>query len=148
VILWRISAYAELNGIGGLRVSGRWHQAGRPVVYAAASPAGAMLEVLVHLEIDPEDFPSTMQLLRIEIPEPVSHAPMPSPAAGWSNDQALTRSIGNPFLDAGEALLLPAPSAIHPSTVNYLFNPLHPDAKRATVQIEQFTPDARLFYGY
>ena len=55
MILWRISAYADLSGTGGLRVSGRWHQAGRPVVYAATSPPGAMLEVLVHLEIDPED---------------------------------------------------------------------------------------------
>ena len=82
MILWRISAYADLSGTGGLRVSGRWHQAGRPVVYAATSPPGAMLEVLVHLEIDPEDFPTTMRLLRIELPDTVSRhsCPLCSPA--------------------------------------------------------------------
>jgi RES domain-containing protein len=145
VILWRISSYADLSGTGGLRVSGRWHQAGRPVVYAAASPPGAMLEVLVHLEIDPEDFPTTLQLLRIEVPDSATQAPMPALPAGWSTTPGLTRGIGNQFLDECNALLLPVASAIIPSTVNYLFNPRHPEAQTATVQVEQFTPDSRLF---
>jgi len=145
VILWRISSYADLSGTGGLRVSGRWHHAGRPVVYTATSPPGAMLEVLVHLEIDPEDFPATMQLLRIEVPDSVSQVQMPTLPPGWSADTDLTRGIGNQFLDECNALLLPVPSAIIPSTVNYLFNPRHPEAQSATIQVELFTPDSRLF---
>lgn len=144
MILWRISAYADLKGIGGLRVSGRWHQAGRPVVYTATSPAGAMLEVLVHLEIDPEDLPSTMQLLRIELPDSVSQAPMPELPPGWNVDTGLTQGIGNLFLDGNQALLLPVPSAILPSTTNVLLNPQHPDAGLAQVTIENFRPDSRL----
>lgn len=128
-----------------MRVSGRWHQAGRPVVYTATSPPGAMLEVLVHLEIDPEDFPTTMQLIRIEIPDSVTQAPMPALQAGWSTDIELTRGIGNHFLDECNELLLPVPSAIIPSTVNYLFNPRHPEARGAIIQVEHFTPDTRLF---
>jgi RES domain-containing protein len=104
-----------------------------------------MLEVLVHLEIDPEDFPATMQLLRIEVPDSVSQAQMPTLPAGWSAETELTRGIGNQFLDECNALLLPVPSAIIPSTVNYLFNPRHPEAQSATIQVELFTPDSRLF---
>ncbi|WP_425439586.1 hypothetical protein [Pseudomonas segetis] len=37
------------------------------------------------------------------------------------------------------------PSAIIPSTVNYLFNPRHPEAQSATIHIELFTPGSRLF---
>ncbi|MBF4213241.1 RES domain-containing protein, partial [Pseudomonas donghuensis] len=43
------------------------------------------------------------------------------------------------------ALLLPVPSAIMPSTINYLFNPRHAQAQRAKIQVEDFTPDSRLF---
>jgi len=145
VILWRISAYADLSGTGGLRVSGRWHQAGRPVVYAATSPPGAMLEVLVHLEIDPEDFPTTLRLIRIELPDTVSQARLPTLQPGWSAQPELTRALGNRFLDDCSALLLPVPSAIMPSTTNYLFNPRHPQAQSAKIQVEDFTPDSRLF---
>ncbi|WP_155836914.1 RES family NAD+ phosphorylase, partial [Paraburkholderia mimosarum] len=40
---WRISNYADLRGIGGLRASGRWHYRGQPVVYLAENPALALL---------------------------------------------------------------------------------------------------------
>ena len=104
-----------------------------------------MLEVLVHLEIDPEDFPDTMQLLRIELPDSVSFASAPELPPGWSAETAMTREIGNRFLDEASSLLLAVPSAIIPSTVNYLFNPRHPEASLASVQVELFTPDSRLF---
>ena len=42
MILWRISRHRDLSGEGGLRAAGRWHEAGRPVVYLAESPAAAM----------------------------------------------------------------------------------------------------------
>ena len=38
-----------LSGRGGLEADGRWHTAGRPVVYLASSEALAVLEVRVHL---------------------------------------------------------------------------------------------------
>ncbi len=145
MILWRISAYADLSGTGGLRVSGRWHQAGRPVVYAATTPAGARLEVLVRQGIDPQDLPPTMRLLRIELPDTVSQAQLPPLQPGWSTQTELTRGLGNRFLDDCSALLLPVPSAIMPRTTNYLFNPRHPQAHSARLEVEDFTPDSRLF---
>ncbi|AJE23921.1 RES family NAD+ phosphorylase [Azotobacter chroococcum] len=144
MILWRISAYADLSGIGGLRASGRWHHLGRPVVYAADSPAGAMLEVLVHLEIDPEDFPTTLQLIRVELPDLVSRAELPPLPEHWKSDPEVTRAMGDRFLDGRSALLLPVPSAIIPCTTNYLFNPAHPEASGASIQAEKFPLDSRL----
>jgi RES domain-containing protein len=47
MVLWRISRHRDLDGLGRLRASGRWHERGLPVVYFAESPAGALLEVFV-----------------------------------------------------------------------------------------------------
>jgi RES domain-containing protein len=55
VILWRISDHATLDGGGGVSLSGRWHTAGRRIVYCAPNPATALLEVLVHTEISFDD---------------------------------------------------------------------------------------------
>ncbi|WP_244609078.1 RES family NAD+ phosphorylase [Bradyrhizobium sp. SUTN9-2] len=67
--IWRISNFDDLSGIGGLKADGRWHDRGRHVVYAADHPASALLEVMVHLEIDVEDLPTSYQLLRIDVPD-------------------------------------------------------------------------------
>jgi RES domain-containing protein len=144
LILWRISAFADLSGRGGFLAGGRWHTVGNPVVYLAGTPSGALLEVLVHLEIDQEDFPDSLQLLRVEIPDELEPAAMPVLQKGWQVDAMITRSIGDAFLRANAALLLPVPSAIMPHSTNYLFNPLHPDAGHATVTAEVFSLDARL----
>jgi len=69
VRLWRISNYSDLSGPGGLKASGRWHEKGRHVVYTSDHPASALLEAMVHLEIDFEDLPDTYQLLEIDVPD-------------------------------------------------------------------------------
>lgn len=144
MIFWRISSYADLTGRGGVIAGGRWHTAGRPVVYLAGTPAGAMLEILVHLEIDQEDLPETFQLLKVEVPDDVSIAPTPKMKSHWEADLHLTRRLGDTFLVQCPALLLPVPSAIMPHTVNYLFNPLHPGAAKAVINAEPFNLDHRL----
>ena len=65
--LWRISNHADLNGLGGLHASGRWHSQGREVVYLAESPAGALLEALVHFDLAPEDAPQAFTLLEVAV---------------------------------------------------------------------------------
>ncbi|NWB46180.1 RES family NAD+ phosphorylase [Pseudomonas gingeri] len=144
MIFWRISAFADLTGRGGVLASGRWHTAGRPVVYLAGTPAGAMLEILVHLEVDQEDFPETLQLLKVEIVGNASIAAPPSLNADWADDPRHTKGLGDAFLKSTMALLLPVPSAIMPHTQNYLFNPLHTDATKAVVTRETFKLDNRL----
>ena len=43
----------------------------------------------------------------------------------WPKSEAMTRSLGDNWLRAANALLLRVPSAIMPQTWNVLINPLH-----------------------
>ena len=74
--LWRTSNHASLSGDGGLYASGRWHLRGRRVVYLADHPASALVEIMVHLEIDAEDLPTHYQLLGVEVPNDVNVTPL------------------------------------------------------------------------
>ncbi len=49
--VWRISEFPAPDGKGGELYSAKWNTRGRPVAYLTASPPGALLEVLVHLEL-------------------------------------------------------------------------------------------------
>ena len=69
MFLWRISNHLSLTGDGALRTPGRWHTRGRRVVYCAQDPAAALLEILVHFEIDILDLPVRYRLLKIEAPD-------------------------------------------------------------------------------
>jgi len=131
VILWRVSNYASLDGLGGLYVSGRWHTRGRPVVYCTENPATALLETLVHLEIDAEDRPERFQILKIEGPETLSRKRVKSSKLpdGWANDPALTQSVGDEWLVENRSLLLEVPSVLVPETWNVLVNPRHGQAE-------------------
>jgi RES domain-containing protein len=132
--LWRISNHRSLNGEGGLRFSARWHTAGRPVVYLAASPAGAMVEVLVHLELQEDELPSSYTLLGVEAPKDLATEEIRiSGREDWKVDLGLTRRLGDEWLKGGKTALARVPSAILPNTFNYLLNPLHRDAKQLRI---------------
>lgn len=132
--LWRISNFRSLNGEGGLRYSARWHTAGRPIVYLAASPAGAMIEVLVHLELDEDDLPPSYTLLHVEAPSSLAIEDLHvGKRDDWKTDLPLSRSIGDAWLKGAKTALARVPSVILPDTFNYLLNPLHPDAKRIKI---------------
>ena len=144
MVFWRISAFPDLSGRGGMLASGRWHRAGCPVVYLADTPAGAMLEVLVHLEIDPDDFPDNLRLIRVELPDDVAKRSVSDLPDLWEDQKLLTQAIGDAWLQANESLLLTVPSAVMPHTNNFLFNPMHPDAAKANVIVETLRLDRRL----
>ena len=147
--LWRISNYADLQGIGGVRAGGRWHSRGRPVVYLAESAAGALLEVLVHLEISgPDDLPDSYRLLTIDVDDSVVPAACPPLPADWPIRESVTRGVGDDWLASATSALLRVPSAIVPDVHNVLLNPLHPDAGKATIAAVRTVPfDRRLFHG-
>lgn len=144
---WRISTFPDLTGRGGLLANGRWHHAGRPVVYLADSPASAMLEVLVHLEIDAEDIPDNLRLLRIETANDVHIEQIANLPDQWEERIEYTRALGDTWLAENHSLLLQVPSAIMPHTANFLFNPLHPQAQQATLSVETLRLDRRLLKG-
>jgi RES domain-containing protein len=130
MVLWRISNYPTLDGRGGLETSARWHTQGQPIVYLAESVAGALLEVLVHLELGPVRLPRSYRLLKVEAPDDVSIESISGAELreSWTEDETLTRSIGDEWLASKRSALLRVPSAVAPETFNVLFNTAHEDA--------------------
>ncbi len=148
MVIWRISNYASLDGVGGLLAGGRWHTKGSPVVYCTLTPSTAVLETLVHLEIDPEDRPVRFQVLRIDAPDNLSveRIDQADLRDGWMEDLASTQSIGDAWLLSRRSALLEVPSVLVPETWNVLLNPMHPQASTLRVAaVYQHAFDVRFF---
>jgi RES domain-containing protein len=131
--VWRISNYVDLSGSGGVRAGGRWHSRGKRIVYLADHPASAVLEMLVHLDRDL--LPATYRLLRVIVPETIIAEIVGAEAlaADWREHPAVTRDIGDRWLDGCSGALLQVPSVIVPRARNFLLNPAHPDAAKFVV---------------
>ena len=147
MLLWRISNHASLEGEGGLIASARWHTRGHPVLYLAETPAGALVEVLVYLELDPAHLPRSYKLLKAEAPDNISLRTIGKADLGadWTQDLLATRNLGDAWLRSRATALLRVPSAIVPETFNLLLNPRHPDAARLRIVSHRDYPwDKRL----
>jgi RES domain-containing protein len=138
--LWRISNYADLSGMGGVRFPARWHNKGHPVLYAAEHPAGALAEFLAHIDLD--DIPDSFQLLTLDVADDV-----PCPALDtqllpedWTFNIAATRAIGSKWLAGRGSLLLRVPSVLVPQAYNVLINPQHPDASQLKLVSSERVP--------
>ena len=149
MVVWRISNYLDLSGQGGLRAPARWHNAGAPIVYTASSPASALVEMLVHLELgDVDCLPDSYMLLMIEISDriPVTVLDESMLTPGWHTLVEETRTLGDAWLMECDTAILSVPGAIVPHTKNYLINPLHRDAKKIKIRSYGRYPfDSRLF---
>lgn len=146
LVLWRISNFKDLTGIGGTIVSGRWHTKGRPVVYLADSPATCVLEVLVHFEMAMGELQESFTLLRVELPDSVSVKDAREQLKpGWHEQSEVTQAMKDGWLASSESLLLRVPTAIVPENCNFIFNPLHPEARQAKLTSFEFPADKRLF---
>ena len=147
MILWRISNHASLAGNGALRASGRWHTRGRRVVYCTESPAAALLEILVHIEIDVRDLPVGYRLLKITAPHglDVEQVDTGRLVPDWPRHVETTRALGDGWLARRSSALLKVPSAVVPETMNLLLNPSHPDAARVSIaRVSDHVVDSRL----
>jgi RES domain-containing protein len=144
--LWRLTLHPSLDGEGGRLYAARWTSSGSPVVYLAASPPGALIEVLVHLELEERKLPPNYVLMRVSVPDDLSILSLRVPTGDdWKSNLALTRSIGDAWLKSKRSALARVPSAILPTTFNYLLNPLHPDAASiAIVDSQSAILDPRL----
>lgn len=143
MIVYRLAkaAFAALDGEGARLYGGRWNSPGRPMVYAAANPSLAVLEVMVHLDLPTELMPDDYQLIGIEIPDTAPTERIgQTPAA-----TAACRSVGDDFLARNAALVLLAPSVVVPQERNALINVRHPDMARVRiVSQDPFQFDPRL----
>lgn len=143
--LWRISRHRELDGLGGLRAPGRWHERGLPIVYLAETAAGALLEVCVHTAAN--DVPPSYTLLEVKVPTPISveTISVDSLPQNWSEDLQATRAVGSEWLRSSRSALLRVPSVLVPATFNVLLNPAHPDSKKITIaSVLEYPFDLRL----
>ena len=135
------TGYVGLDGEGARLYGGRWNSPGRPMIYTAASPSLALLEILVHFDLPPELIPSDYQLLAIEAPDDIAQERLEQTP---TDAEACVRA-GDDFLQRGMALSLSVASVVVPQERNLLINPRHADARRLRVlTAEPFTFDPRL----
>ena len=147
MILWRISNHLSLAGDGGLRASGRWHTRGRRIVYCAQSAAAALLETLVHFEIEIDALPNSYRLLKLVAPDDLGVERVPPEALprDWVERTDVTRAMGDAWLRRAATAFLAVPSAIVPETLNVLLNPVHRDASRLVIaRVSDHAVDRRL----
>ena len=144
MVLWRISRHRDLNGLGGLRAPGLWHERGLPVVYLVETPAGALLEVCLHTSAN---IPPNYTFLEITVAKTtgVESLDLSSLSHDWSLDLQETRTIGSEWLRSMRSALLRVPSSIVPATYNVLLNPRPEESKSILVaSVIEYPFDIRL----
>lgn len=139
--------YPIFSAEGATRVGARWNSPGNPVIYAAATFAGAILEILVHAQ--PGMVPPHQAVVEITIPDSVaietlSAAKLPR----WNApDMLASRSFGDRWLAEKRTAVVLVPSVVtqgHES--NVLINPAHKDFRRIRASAPKILDwDARLF---
>jgi len=134
--------------MGGELADGRWHTRapGRRIVYLSDNPAQCLLEMLVHLDRE-QYFPSTFQLLSVEIPD--HHVITVGTISGliqdWPQHSEHTQGIGNQWLDSAKSMAMLVPSVVMPVGWNCLLNPRVPGAAALQVSnLGRFPLDKRL----
>jgi RES domain-containing protein len=150
-LLWRISKHNDLDGLAGEKTDGRWHTAarGKRIVYLSEHPALALIEVLANLKGNPKLFPDTYQIMKVTATDTVPTETLNPKmlASGWRENIHQTRAVGDSWIAKVESALLAVPSAPSPESWNYLFNPLHFDAKDVTIEwCKWIEYDKRLFH--
>ncbi|HXR97551.1 MAG TPA: RES domain-containing protein [Terriglobales bacterium] len=133
---------------GGARlVGGRWNSPGRPVIYAAETFAGAVLEILVHSNLG--RVPKSHAVVEITIAEDVQvEAITTETVPRWdAEDQVASRSYGDRWLEERRTAVLLVPSFVTRGRErNVLLNPEHPHfARITTTDPEEVAWDQKLF---
>jgi RES domain-containing protein len=135
------------DGTGAMIHGGRWNPPGRPVIYAALTYAGALLEILAR--VGRARLPPAMRWIEIGSTRPVAVEEVEAgDVAGWpAADMAASRRYGARWLDEARSVALIVPSVVAtPHERNVVINPLHGDFRflRAT-RPRKVAWDARLF---
>jgi len=135
------------DGTGARLLGGRWNSPGRPVIYAAETYAGALLEVLVHSNLG--RVPKTHAAIEISIPNAVAVESLDGLSLpGWdAAGQVASRAFGDEWLGTKRSAVLLAPSTVlRGREHNVLINPEHPDFLRIVASEPQDVQwDSRLF---
>ncbi|HEX6038718.1 RES family NAD+ phosphorylase, partial [Longimicrobium sp.] len=126
ITAWRIckTKHPPFDGTGARLVGARWNSPGRPMIYAADSFAGAILELLAHAA-RPRTLPGAHHAFRIDVPDDLVEVADPAAIPGWDRKESpVALSLGDTWLQQrrSAALVVPAiPS--RPVGRNVLINP-------------------------
>jgi RES domain-containing protein len=125
------------QGLGSTFFDGRWHtRTGRQIVYASSSRALCQLEKRVHtggLAVKDQ------VLMRLDLPDGALLLDVNDLGLepNWAGDIALTRTLGDNWLQRGASLGLWVPSFVEPLERNLLLNPMHPQYARIELSVER-----------
>jgi RES domain-containing protein len=140
---WRLArqCFATLDGLGAYLNGGRWNRPGLPLVYCSEHLSLAVLEILVHLEVDPDGLPDEYVKIAVDIPRSIKlaridHLPI---------DLEDTVGLGSRWFESSATLGLLVPSVVIREERNLLLNPQHRDFPRLKVlDAQAFRFDPRL----
>jgi len=131
MFFWRISNYGDISGAGAAKYPGRWNTKGLEIVYAAETPALAMLEILI--QNSRATLPDTYKLLKIEAPDQMELPDIEGLKNDWQLDEHYTKIVGSRWLTEQTSTLLRVPSVIMPDSFNVLINPHHSDFNKVRI---------------
>lgn len=148
-VAWRVAKkrHTVYDGSGAMRVGGRWNSPGRPVIYAADTFAGAILELLAH-SLKPRTLPGPHHAARLDVPDGSVEVLGPDDLPGWeSKGSPEALAFGDRWLEEARSAVLVVPSVpSRPIGRILLINPRHPAAGRIRVSAPFDLPwDERLF---
>lgn len=123
--------------------AGRWTSEGSTAIYAALSPATALLEFLAHCQARP---PASAYLAKAHLPRDRISVVQAYPST-W-HESAYRREVqqvGDAWASSHQSLAAQVPSALCEETCNVLINPEHVDAPLIQgVQVTAVRIDERL----
>ncbi|HEX8323485.1 MAG TPA: RES family NAD+ phosphorylase [Tepidisphaeraceae bacterium] len=124
-------AATAFDGYGARYNGGRWNSPGSAVVYLAATPASAMMEMLVHA--DTMLLSLSYVLIRAEFADDLVEE-LPNPLdKNWRVNLAITQEIGDDFVARSFKPLLRVPSALVTREFNYVVNPAHAEFRQIVI---------------
>jgi RES domain-containing protein len=123
--------YDPFDASGAALHGGRWNSPGHPVIYAADSFAGSLLEVLAH-SMRPRTLPGAHHALQLDIPDALIEVVEEGVVPRWHEpDSPEARDFGDRWITEARTVALSAPSLpARPVGRVVLLNPAHPDLHR------------------
>lgn len=135
MFLWRITRKPflarALEGLGAKQYGGRWNSKGTAVLYASQSLELAVLESLVHLDIDL--LPKDTYQIGFELEDAFIAPVVKTLPPNWDAQPPYVPAVqetGDSWVRAGSSLGLRVPASVLPTRCNVLLNPAHPDMHR------------------
>jgi len=117
----------DLSGAGTYKTGGRWNNKGTYILYTSINSSLALLESLVHFDI--QDIPPQLHIIQLEIDDnaPLFILPEAEYRKNWMKHELIeNKNMGDKWMDEKKYLAIQVRSAVNTFEYNYLLNPLYP----------------------